>query len=130
MADDYTNEAIASANRQLERLDTQWLKADAQFREARLEGDEASMDYAIQERANIEQQKQAIYDAYNRGVAAYYANMPRQPTREELNAMPLERMTEEQRHWWFSQQSRHGFDNDAYAAGKIHVYNNPSSRQR
>jgi hypothetical protein len=127
---DYDNEDIASANRQLERLDAQWLEHDAARRKARIDGDQDSHDYATQEIANVEQQKQAIYDAYNRRAAAYYANMPRQPTREELNATPLERMTEQQRHWWFSQQSKHGFDNDAYAAGKLHVYNNPSSRGR
>jgi len=117
---------ITTMRQQLGRLETVKARANADYMQALENGDDDSACVAAQEYANADQERVNLVNTAQRIAYAEQVSAPRQPTREELNAMPIEQMTEDQRHWWFSQQSKHGFDSDAYRAGKIHVATNPS----
>jgi hypothetical protein len=117
---------ITTMRQQLGRLETVKARANADYMQALENGDDDSACMAAQEYANADQERVNLLNTAQRIAYAEQAAAPQQPSREQLNAMKLEDMTEPQRHWWFSQQSKHGFDNDSYQLGKIHVQNNPS----
>jgi hypothetical protein len=117
---------ITTMRQQLGRLETVKARANADYMQALENGDDDSACMAAQEYANADQERVNLLNTAQRIAYSEQAAVPRQPSREELNNMRLEDMTEPQREWWFSQQSKHGFDRDGYLAGKIHVANNPT----
>jgi hypothetical protein len=127
MSEDWNSE-IAAANRQLQRLGAQWAQAEAEYRQAEVSGDEDTMDLAIQQKADIEQSQRNIYAGYNARVANYYANMPRQPTQEEIQAKPITAMSHQELFDHLSKTSKHGVDLEAYKRGMDYVARNPIRR--
>jgi hypothetical protein len=121
---------VTYGRQQLADLNVRMTRANADFTEAVNNGDDERAKWATQEYANADQERQNLVNTWQRLAYAEAAAVQRQPSAEQINSMRIEEMTEPQRQWWFSQQSKHGFDNDSYQLGKIHVQNNPSSRQR
>jgi hypothetical protein len=115
------DEMIASGNRQLEKLDAAMAQANAEYHSAKVNDDPDTQDAALQTLCDLDQQRANLWNAYNRQLAAAYAAAPRQPSREELNAMPLEHMTEQQRKEYFRRTSKNGISDAHYDACLVHL---------
>ena len=120
------DEMIASGNRQLEKLDAAMASANAEYDQAKVNGDPDAQDAALQDYCNLKAQKANVWNEYNQIVAAQWAAMPRQKTREEIIAAPLESLTPQERREWIRSTTKHGLNDDWYSAGEAYVAHNPS----
>src|SRR6516162_5009123 len=120
------DELIASGNRQLEKLDAALASAHAEVHSARVGGYPEAQDAALQDYCNLQAQKGNVRHEYNRMVAAQWAAMPRQNTREEIIAAPLEALTPQERREWIRSTTKRGINDDWYSAGEAYVANNPT----
>ena len=122
------DETLRIGRQQVARIDAGLAQANAEFQQAKVNGDEESAGLAMQTYADLEAQKLNLLNAYDRQIAAEQTAAPRQLTREQINKMDLNEMSPEIRKWWFSQQSKHGQDSAAYDAGEAFVRQNPVRR--
>jgi hypothetical protein len=119
---------ISAVRAQLGNLNVRLKRADAEFTEATNSGDNETAGQWAQEYADANSARINLLNEVQRQMAAEQQAAPRQLTREQVNAMNLEDMTPEIRKWWMSQQSKHGFDGNAYDAGEQFVRQNPVKR--
>jgi hypothetical protein len=122
------NDALRIGRQQVAKIDAALTRATADYQEAVTSGDEETAGLAMQNYADLAAQKNNLLSAYHQQLAAEQAAQPRQLTREQVNAMNLEDMGPEVRKWWMSQQSKHGFDPNAYDAGVEFARQNPVRR--
>ncbi len=119
---------ITAVRAQLGNLAVRMKRADAEFTEASNSGDNEAAGQWAQEYANANTDRINLLAEVQRQMAAEQAAQAQAPTAEQINAKRIEDMSEPEREWWMSQQSKHGFDRDGYARGKAYVQQNPVRR--
>ena len=84
------DETLRIGRQQVARIDAGLAQANAEFQQAKVNGDEESAGLAMQTYADLEAQKLNLLNAYDRQIAAEQTATPRQLTREQINTMDVQ----------------------------------------
>jgi hypothetical protein len=116
---------ITTMRQQLGRLEVIKARANADYMQALENGDDTTACEAAQEYADADEKRVSLLNTAQRIAYAEQAAAPREPSREERMAKPLDRMD-----WndvWEISKSKYGDpDPERFRAAIAHVQNNPT----
>jgi hypothetical protein len=119
---------VEQGRARMAEISAQRSQAVADLEQARVYDDDASAREAIQRLADLDVAAQSLNSLYNRHIASQ--TPPPEPSWEEIMARPPDRTTHEDMYKILNRTTKRGVSDNDYAAGMIHVRNNPSRRQR